>query len=108
VAGPTLDFWQRRFETGQTAWDRGDVNPQLRAWLVAGALEPTRSLWALFMQAPRAGAREGRVEGPPYHCDINAMRALFPSDRWEWPTPPYASVPHPMGVTELAVQLVRR
>jgi hypothetical protein len=42
VAGPTLDFWQRRFETGQTAWDRGEVNPQLRAWLGAGALQPVR------------------------------------------------------------------
>ena len=202
MAGPTLDFWQRRFETGQTAWDRGDVSPQLRAWLKAGALQPVRicvpgcgsgwevaelarsgfevtaidyapaavertrnllardhltarveqadvlvwhperpfdaiyeqtclcalhpdhwvayarqlhswlrpagTLWALFMQALRPGAAQGRVEGPPYHCDINAMRALFPSDRWEWPAPPYASVPHPMGVMELGVQVVRR
>ena len=34
------------------------------------------------MQVLRAGAPEGRVDGPPYHCDINAMRALFPAARW--------------------------
>jgi hypothetical protein len=36
------------------------------------------------------------------------MRALFPGTRWEWPKPPYATVPHPIGVNELAVVLVRR
>jgi methyl halide transferase len=202
MTGPTLEFWQSRFETGQTSWDRGAVNPQLRAWLDTGALPPSRigvpgcgsgwevaefarrgfevtaidyapaavertrtlleryrlaahveradvltwrpgrpfdaiyeqtclcalhpdhwatyarqlhswvlpggTLWALFMQAARSGAADGRIEGPPYHCDIHAMRALFPADAWEWPKPPYVKVPHPMGVTELAVPLVRR
>jgi methyl halide transferase len=202
MAGPTLDFWQSRFETGQTSWDRGDVSPQFRAWLEAGALRPSRicvpgcgsgwevaeltrhgfeatgidyapaavdrtrsllerhhlaahveqadvltwrpgrpfdaiyeqtclcalhpdhwvayagqlhswlrpagTLWAMFMQAPRPGAADGLVEGPPYHCDVHAMRALFPAERWEWPKPPYVKVPHPMGMTELAVPLVRR
>src|SRR6266496_822327 len=202
MTGPTLEFWQARFEAGLTSWDRGDVSPQLRAWLETGALRPSRicvpgcgsgwevaelarrgfevtgvdyapaavertrtlldrqhlaadveradvlawhpdhpfdaiyeqtclcalhpdhwvayarqlhswlrpagTLWAMFMQAPRAVAAEGRIEGPPYHCDVHAMRALFPADRWEWPTPPYSKVPHPMGATELAVPLVRR
>lgn len=76
---------------------------QLHSWLTPGG-----KLCALFMQAPRPGAATGQVEGPPYHCDINAMRALFPAHRWEWPKPPYAVVPHPMGTTELAVPLVRR
>ncbi len=202
MSGPTVDFWQSRFEAGRTSWDRGRANPQLRAWLDAGAMQPGRicvpgcgsgwevaelagrgfdatgidyapaavertrallarsglearvvqadvlgwspespfdavyeqtclcalhpdrwvayaaqlrswlppggTLWALFMQAPRPGSAEGRVEGPPYHCDVNAMRALFPVDQWEWPKPPYPIVPHPMGATELAVPLVRR
>ncbi len=202
MSGPTVDFWQSRFEAGRTSWDRGQANPQLRAWLDAGTMRPGRicvpgcgsgwevaelagrgfevtgldyapaavertrallarshlearvvqadvlgwspespfdavyeqtclcalhpdrwvayaaqlhswllpggTLWALFMQAPRPGSAEGRVEGPPYHCDVNAMRALFPAGQWEWPKPPYPIVPHPMGTTELAVPLVRR
>ena len=201
MAGPTVEFWQSRFLAGQMAWDRGEVNPQLRTWLQQGAIPPglvcvpgcgagwevaelarqgfqvtaldfapaalerTRALldrdglearvdqadvlewspegpfdavyeqtclcalhpdrwleyaerlhaWlrpggallALFMQAPRPGAAEGRVEGPPYHCDILGMRALFPASRWKWPKPPYPVVPHAMGATELAVRLVR-
>jgi methyl halide transferase len=202
MAGPTVEFWETRFESGQTAWDRGGTSPQLREWLAAGALRPSRvcvpgcgsgwevaelacngfdvtaldyapaavertrallarhalaarvlqadvlawrpdepydavyeqtclcalypdrwaayaaqlhawlrprgTLFALFMQMQRPGALEGRIEGPPYHCDICGMRALFPEDRWEWPKPPYARVPHPMGGAELAVPLVRR
>lgn len=203
MAGPTVDFWQTRFVSNQTAWDRGEISPQLRAWLEGGALracricvpgcgsgwevaelarrgfdvtgvdyapaavERTRSLlareglaaqviqadvlawadpkpfdavydqtclcalhpdhwvpyagrlhawlrpggvlWALFAQCTRPGAAEGRVEGPPYHCDVNGMRAIFPAERWGWPRPPYAVVHHPtMDVTELAVPLVRR
>lgn len=76
---------------------------QLFAWLRTGG-----KLFALFMQAPREGARTGFIEGPPYHCDIHAMRALFPADHWEWPKPPYERVGHPSGATELAIVLVRR
>jgi SAM-dependent methyltransferase len=76
---------------------------QLHAWL-----RPAGTLWAMFMQTLAAGAAEGRIEGPPYHCDIHAMRALFPADRWDWPKPPYPRVPHPRGMAELAVPLVRR
>ncbi len=202
MAGPSVDFWQARFEAERTPWDRGEVHPQLRAWLAAPApgasricvpgcgsgwevaelagrgfevtgidytpaavervrallarahvaariesadvlrwrpeepfdgvyeqtclcalhpddwhayagqlqswLRPGGTLWALFMQISRPGAAEGRVEGPPYHCDINAMRALFPAGRWDWPKPPYIIAPHPMGATELAVALTRR
>ena len=76
---------------------------QLHAWTMPGG-----RLFALFMQGLRKGAAEGFVEGPPYHCDINAMRALLPSPLWDWPKPPYARVPHPMGVVEIALTLVRR
>jgi methyl halide transferase len=57
---------------------------QLHAWL-----RPGGKLLAQFEQVPRAEAADGFVAGPPYHCDINAMRALFGSDRWAWPKPPY-------------------
>jgi SAM-dependent methyltransferase len=203
MPGPDVSFWQERFDAGNTPWDRGAPNPQLRVWvgmglfrpgmrvtvpgcgsghelpLLAGlgclvtaidyapaaleraratlaaaaqsaevieadvltwqpsdpadvvyeqtclcALHPDRwvayarqlvrwlrpggNLAALFMQAWRDGAADGFVAGPPYHCDIGAMRALFPSETWAWPAPPYARVPHPIGTEELAVVLTRR
>jgi len=201
MAGPTREFWDQRFSEGNTPWDRGETNPQLHAWLAAGAVAPCRilvpgcgtgheaatlaaagfdvtaldyspeaiartrsrldaadlkativqadalawqpgkafdaiyeqtclcalypDLWrdyadrlhgwlkpdgkllALFVQFLRPAAAEGRVEGPPYHCDINAMRALFPEPRWRWPKPPYARTSHPRGLAELAVVLRR-
>ena len=76
---------------------------QLHAWL-----KPGGKLFALFVQGVKPGAANGFVEGPPYHCDIHAMRALFDDTRWVWPKPPYQHVPHPMGFAELAVVLERR
>ncbi len=202
MAGPTREFWNGRFQSGDTPWDRGDVNPQLEPWLLDGTLRPCRilvpgcgsghevvalalagfavtaldfapealartsarlqaanasaalveadalawrpaqpfdavyeqtclcalypdrwrgyadqlhhwivpggRLYALFAQMPRPGAAEGSIEGPPYHCDINAMRALFPAERWNWPKPPYARIAHPRALSELAVVLERR
>jgi len=76
---------------------------QLHRWL-----KPEGTLWALFMQKPRPEAVEqGVIEGPPYHCDINGMRALFTSERWVWPKPPYPQVKHPSLLHELAVPLQR-
>lgn len=75
---------------------------------VHGWLRPGGSLFALFMQGLRKGAADGLIEGPPYHCDINAMRSLFDALRWTWPKPPYRRVDHPMGIAELATVLVRR
>ena len=61
------------------------------------------------MQMIRSAAtQEGRIEGPPYHCDINAMRSLFQEKDWVWPKPPYARVMHPNFSHELALRLVRR
>lgn len=203
MPGPTVDFWQARFDTGQTGWDRGAASPQLLAWLDQGVLQPCRiavpgcgrgwevaelaargfevvgldytaaaleasrallqsrglqadlqqvdvldhapttpydaiyeqtclcalhpehwrayadrmhgwlapggRLAALLMQMPRAEAVEqGQIQGPPYHVDINAARALLPESRWQWPRPPYGRVPHPGGMHELAAVLVRR
>jgi SAM-dependent methyltransferase len=199
MAGPTREFWQARFAAGDTPWDRGAVNPQLRQWLDERVLRPCRILvpgcgagyevaelaasgfdvtaldyaaqaialtrarldarglhatlveadalgWAatqpfdavyeqtclcalhpdrwrdyadqldrwlapgatlcgLFVQLLRPAAAEGAVQGPPYHCDVNALRALLPEPRWRWPKPPYPRVAHPMGLSELAVVL---
>ncbi len=77
---------------------------QLRQWL-----KPEGSLWVMFMQMIRpAASAEGLIQGPPYHCDINAMRVLFPERDWVWPKPPYAQVAHPNSAHELALRLRRR
>lgn len=93
----------------QTCWcalhpdDWAAYAAQLHAWL-----RPGGTLLLLAMQCRRDGAAAGRVEGPPYHMDINAVRALLPLARWDWPAPPYPALPHPAGWTELAISLVRR
>jgi SAM-dependent methyltransferase len=76
---------------------------QLHRWL-----RPGGRLYALFVQFNRPEAAWGEIKGPPYHCDINAMRALFPAPRWEWPKPPYPRMTHPAGLEELAVVLQRQ
>ncbi len=203
MSGPGVDFWQQRFERGDTPWDRGAPGPQIAAWLAAGvlaagqrvlvpgcgsghdvlalaqagchvtaldlapaALGLTRSrlaaagrtavlvegdalrwqpaqpfdavyeqtcwcalhpdhwvgyaaqlqrwvrpggrLLLLAMQCRREAAAHGRIEGPPYHMDIHAVRALAPAAAWDWPMPPYPAVPHPRGWAELAIVLARR
>ena len=81
-----------------------DYAQQLHRWL-----KPAGSLWVLYMQMLRPAASEqGVIHGPPYHCDINAMRALFTEKAWVWPKPPYDKVEHPNLSHELAVRLVRR
>lgn len=201
MTGPTREFWEQRFAEGNIPWDRGASNPQLRAWIAAGALKPCRilvpgcgsghevaelalagfevtgldyadeaiarthqrlkdaqvdatlvqadalawtpdrpfdaiyeqtclcalypddwvryagqlhrwlapggKLFALFLQLLRPDAAQGFVQGPPYHCDINAMRALLAAPAWRWPKPPYARTTHPAGLAELAVVLER-
>jgi methyl halide transferase len=76
---------------------------QLQRWL-----RPGGRLLMLAMQCQRAGAATGRIEGPPYHMDIQMLRALLPATRWLWPAPPYLAVPHPAGWTELPIVLTRR
>jgi SAM-dependent methyltransferase len=77
---------------------------QLARWL-----RPGGRLLLMAMQCRRdEAAAVGRIEGPPYHMDIHAVRALLPSSHWQWPAPPYRRVPHPAGWTELAIVLTRR
>ena len=208
MTGPTVDFWQQRFQEGVLPWDRGGPHPQLTRWLGSGTLRsgqavlvpgcgaghevvalaaaglqvtaldyapgacalarqavsaaeldpataqvieadvrtwqpaapleavyeqtclcalhpdhwrtyadqlhrwlrPGGRLFGLFMQCRKEGAAVGQIEGPPYHLDIHAVRALFPADRWDWPKPPYEVFPHPRpgAGSELAVVLTRR
>lgn len=77
---------------------------QIHDWLI-----PKGILLALFMQMPRESAvKEGLIEGPPYHCDINGMRALFNESHWVWPKPPYEKINHPNLSHELALILQKK
>jgi len=37
-------FWEEKYQSGATAWDRGEVNPALMYWLDNGDLAPCRIL----------------------------------------------------------------
>ena len=76
---------------------------QLARWIRPGGF-----LYVLFMQMDRPGARDGLKQGPPFHCDINAMHALFNSQHWLWPETLPTRVPHPNGSYELALRLQRK
>ncbi len=64
-------------------------------------LRPGGWLLALFMQTGKEG-------GPPYHCDLSAMRALFDEATWSWPAEERMRVRHPNGYEELGYPLRRR
>jgi len=69
---------------------------QLHQWL-----RPGGSLFALFMQTGDEG-------GPPFHCDLLAMRRLFPDARWQWPSDGPLLSHHRSGRFELGYRLIRR
>ncbi len=69
---------------------------RLEAWIRPGGV-----LAILFMQTGREG-------GPPFHCDLAAMRRLFSAERWEWPEMLPAPVEHPRLFTEQPAALLRR
>jgi methyl halide transferase len=74
-----------------------DYAARLHAWL-----RPAGRLFTLFMQT-------GKPDGPPFHCDVTAMRTLFDATRWGWPEVVPAAMPHPSGVgAEHPVVLLRR
>lgn len=76
---------------------------QLQKWVRPGGY-----LYVLFMQITRPGAKQGIVQGPPFHCDITAMHALFNSEAWIWPEQPPERIDHPRGWREIAVRLRRK
>jgi len=66
-------------------------------------LRPGGKLFALFMQT------ENKIGEPPFHCDIEEMKTLFPDERWDWQSKTIEHFEHPSGVGhELAVVLERR
>jgi len=73
--------------------------PEYEQWLHAH-LKPGGQLLALFMQT-------NKESGPPFHCDVSEMKALFDTSRWQWPESKGEAVPHPSGRHELAHLLIR-
>jgi trans-aconitate methyltransferase len=65
-----------------------DYAARLHDWL-----RPGGRLFILFMQTGKDG-------GPPFHCDVTAMRRLFDTTQWNWPSALPAMLAHPSGVGE--------
>jgi SAM-dependent methyltransferase len=63
-------------------------------------LRPEGTLFILFMQSDRPS-------GPPFHCDIGAMRRLFAPPAWAWPESLPTRVDHPSGLAEQPAVLRR-
>ncbi|MDQ6965037.1 MAG: methyltransferase domain-containing protein [Mariprofundales bacterium] len=75
---------------------RHDYERCLHSWLKPGGV-----LFALFMQSQTDG-------GPPFHCDISAMRQLFDTENWQWSPEKITQIPHKSGRFELAYILRKR
>lgn len=81
------------------------IHPRARAAYeeaVHAWLKPGGRLLALFMQKAELG-------GPPYSCALDAMRTLFPDDRWIWPDDePLRVEHHELDLAEIAIALEKR
>ncbi len=75
---------------------RGAYEARLFEWL-----NPGGRLYALFMQTGAEG-------GPPFHCDLLAMRKLFDASHWQWSEHLPLFVPQRSGRFELGYQLIRQ
>ncbi|MEO1038279.1 MAG: methyltransferase domain-containing protein [Pseudomonadota bacterium] len=98
---PTEPFdlvYEQTFLCAIQPGQRGDYEAMAQA-----VLRPGGKLLALFMQKQERG-------GPPYGCDLDAMRALFAPTRWSWPDVEPRAFPHPGldDLAELAIVLTRR
>ncbi len=72
-----------------------DYEAQIRRWLTPGG-----RAFMLFMQTDKPG-------GPPFHCDLEAMRALFSTAHWQWPDEEAIQAPQFNEKLELGVVLTR-
>ena len=63
-------------------------------------LRPEGMLFILLMQTDA-------VTGPPFHCDIDAMRRLFAAPGWAWPDALPDRIEHPSGWSEQPAVLRR-
>ena len=68
---------------------------QLFQWL-----KPEGVLLAQFMQTGREG-------GPPYHCEMDTMQALFTDDKWIW-SEQHKELEMAPGIVELMYMLVKQ
>lgn len=68
--------------------------------------EQRRTEWEARYQAGATGWDRG---GPPFHCELADMRALFPAERRLWPGQS-TRIPHPSRAElhELGFVLTRR
>jgi methyl halide transferase len=64
-------------------------------------LRPQGTLFILFMQSDGAA-------GPPFHCDLDAMRRLFSAPAWAWPETLPTRVEHPSGLGAEQPAVLRR
>lgn len=67
MTGPDAAFWQARFESGDTPWDRGGAGPQLLRWLLAGQLTPCR------IAVPGCGGGSDVVELARHGFEVTAI-----------------------------------
>jgi hypothetical protein len=74
----------------------GEYAARLHRWL-----RPGGTYFVLFMQTGVAG-------GPPFHCDMDDMRLLFPEAHWDWPDKLPAVVAHSPGRVEQPAALRHR
>src|SRR6218665_1639151 len=93
MAGPTPSFWQARFESGQTPWDRGDAHPQLLQWLADGLLTP-----ALTVAVPGCGRGHellalGRAGVAAIGLDYAPAAVAIARERLPPPPPPALQPP---------------
>jgi hypothetical protein len=73
-----------------------DYTERLHRWI-----RPGGTLFILFMQSRGTG-------GPPFHCDLDQMRLLFPEANWIWPEMLSATVAHSPGISEQPAVLRHR
>ena len=64
-------------------------------------LRPDGNLFILFMQTNGTG-------GPPFHCDLDAMRRLFSAPAWVWPEKLLDRIEHPSGIGSEQPVILRR
>lgn len=64
-------------------------------------LKPSGKLIAQFMQTGLRG-------GPPYHCEISDMKALFGKQRWKWSEQHYTGVKHSKDKAEILFLLEKQ
>lgn len=97
MAGPSQDFWQQRFESGQTPWDRGAPHPQLARWLADGQLQAGQQVLVPgcgrgheLVALAQAGLAVTGLDYAPAAVALARERVA----RWQAANPAPAGLPH--------------